>query len=144
MKLSRRRKEGIAFALVGVAIIAVSVVVYVDFIANAGNPTGPPLSQSAVCLDNPPPYDCPYTNLKGADLSGKVLSYSNFTGSDLTGADFDSSDLTNVSLANAIVTNTNFTHANLYGADLSGANINSAILCDTTLPDGTSSNADCS
>lgn len=98
-------------------------------------------------------------DMRGADLRQAWLPDANFRGADLQGADFFAADLTEArfnraNLSKADLHEANLTGATFRGADLTGAslkgveglddkNLLGARLCDTTMPDGTVSDASC-
>ncbi|MCB1056406.1 MAG: pentapeptide repeat-containing protein, partial [Acidobacteria bacterium] len=94
------------------------------------------------------PYSCPYCDLEGIDLSGRVLTDVNFAGANLRHADLRNTVLKGAMLAGADLTGaqlegaqledsarraTDLSRANLTGADLEGANLDGADLQFATL-----------
>jgi uncharacterized protein YjbI with pentapeptide repeats len=95
------------------------------------------------------------TKLNGAKFNGAYLSYANLTraylsNANLTRAELIGADLTDANLSNANFRGANLNNANLTNAYLRGAKnltdiqLDKAKLCNTTLPDGTVSNQNCS
>jgi len=88
--------------------------------------------------------DCSFADLAYADLGGVDLSRADLTGANLRRANLQFADLENASLRNAILAGANFQNANLLGADLSGTDLSKAFFCNTVMPGGWISDADCS
>ena len=96
---------------------------------------------------------CPGQDFSESNLSGANFSFSNLIMADLTGAFLDSADLTgafliSATLEQAILREANLAGSNLSGANLAGANLTDAdltgaVFCNTVLPDGSISNANC-
>jgi uncharacterized protein YjbI with pentapeptide repeats len=74
----------------------------------------------------------------GADLSG-----CNLTGANLAGARLHHANLTDANLTDANLTRADMYSTILWRADLTGANLSAAHFCQTTMPDGTTNNANC-
>jgi uncharacterized protein YjbI with pentapeptide repeats len=89
------------------------------------------------------PADCSYADLRFADFIAFNLTGANFTGADLQNAKFNFAYLVNATFTGANLANTDFTDANLTGARVPASSLQMAILCNTVLPDGTNSAADC-
>jgi len=90
------------------------------------------------------PANCSNADLVSADFIGFNLTGANFTGADLQGARFDFAILVGASLDGANLAHAVFTGANLTGAEVEGASLATAVLCNTIMPDGANSTADCS
>ncbi len=98
-------------------------------------------------------------NLLGADLSGAILQGSDFSGAILCGVNLSGANLSGTDLSGAILTladlrGAKFLGAKLFGTylhdsdlgdaqDLTAEQLKDAKLCETILPDGTTSNRDC-
>jgi uncharacterized protein YjbI with pentapeptide repeats len=98
-------------------------------------------------------------DLTGASMRGANMRHANLTGANLMGADLspkkDASWLSSIradfeehggrtDLKGAVIKGVNFTNANLTDVMMLGAKgTDSAIFCNTTMPDGTISNAGC-
>ena len=94
------------------------------------------------------------TNLERAALAGANLSNANLSNANLEKAGLVMANLSNTTLnwASLIraylrysnLTGANLTRANLTGAELTRAMLEGTIFCNTTMPDGTENNSDCS
>jgi len=86
--------------------------------------------------------------LRGADLSGAYLFGAHLTRAYLADADLAEADLHEADLNRAYLVGANLSRADLFDADLSRAdlteaNLNKVKFCNTTMPDGTKNNRDC-
>jgi uncharacterized protein YjbI with pentapeptide repeats len=91
--------------------------------------------------------DCPGAHLSHADLSGLNLTYADLSGANLSGANLRYADLT-ADLSDADLSGADLTGANLYralldGAELTGAITTDAYFCRTSMPNGSTNNANC-
>jgi BTB/POZ domain-containing protein KCTD9 len=83
-------------------------------------------------------------NLGNANLRAANLYQTNLEEADLWGANLKDANLEGANLLNTNLEKANLRGANLRGAKLQEAQWQNARLCQTTLPDGTMSNRDCS
>jgi|GEM_PF-416352 len=81
-------------------------------------------------------------NLSNAVLAEADLSVSKFGKNELFNSLMEA-DLTNADLSNSQLDRANFSGARLQDANLNNANLESAVLCKTTMPDGSISEAGC-
>lgn len=136
----------------------------------AGAPTGEGAVDFAACVADGDCSDRPFPNVAwpGADLTDKDFGYTQLTGADLRGIYAPLGRFPNAELSGALLVGANLSGANLSGADLSGADLSYAnlsgadlygtdleaaivvetdftdvLLCDTTMPDGSTSNDSC-
>jgi uncharacterized protein YjbI with pentapeptide repeats len=82
--------------------------------------------------------------LRGADLSGADLIRAYLIRAYLSEADLRRADLSGADLREADLSGADLREANLNGANLIGVDLTDAKLCQTTMPDGTVNNRDCS
>lgn len=86
---------------------------------------------------------CPGQDFSESNLSGANFSFSNLFMADLTGAFLISATLEQAILREANLAGSNLSGANLAGANLTDADLTGAVFCNTVLPDGSISNANC-
>ena len=77
--------------------------------------------------------DCPWCDLRGADLTNLRLDGVDLGGADLTEADLSDAVLTGVDLTGADLTGAVLTGADLTGTDLTGADLDQVDLSATVL-----------
>jgi len=140
--------RGTSLFLVVVVVVALAVFAFgFGRLGRAANETavetgtstlGPDISCAAEV-----PATCSHANLTSADFIGFNLTGANFTGADLDHAKFNFAYLVDATFNGANVANADFTEANLTGSSFIGSNLQMAVLCNTVLPNGTNSTADC-
>ena len=97
--------------------------------------------------------DLQWANLQGANANGAIMEYASLqnaylNGADLYGAQFYDASLQYANLMNADLQWAGLQEANLHNANMHGANMQNAYLggisfCQTTMPDGSTNNANC-
>jgi hypothetical protein len=78
------------------------------------------------------------TDLSEANLEGAYLLKANLDSANLAGAKFVNADLTGANLSGAFLAGANF-----FKAEIAEVHFSSAYFCNTTMPDGTTSNDSC-
>ena len=115
----------------------------------SSRPGGRVMRAQAACEPNCQNADLSGANLSNAwvtraNLTDANLNDANLTGANLTGANLTDADLTDANLFYTNLTDANLTNARLGGATLGGATLTGAVFCNTTMPDGSTNNSDCS
>lgn len=126
--------------MLAVVVASTCLVACVDL--PGGNAEKPKIDRP--CTEPPGPYvEWGNCQLRGADLKGKDLSKAFIHDVDLSGADLTGVDLSGSRLYRVWAEGAKFRDANLEGASVSGGDIHKGKYCNTTMPDGTTSNPDC-